>query len=73
MLPLVGCEPANQVVAHMERFFDSLDASSQRHSADHALAKPEDAERYLITGPGYAPAYPQYHVPGEPPAQTSNN
>ena len=49
LLPLSGCDQPNPIVTSMDNFFDSLGEPPQR--TDNAG---------IITGPGYAPAYPPF-------------
>ncbi len=72
MAPLMGCAPANQAVANMDHFFDSLEtprapqeatAPAQARETRGPVLTQRAGERYLVTGPGYAPAYPPYQVP----------
>jgi hypothetical protein len=53
-LPVSGCMEPNPIVTSMDNFFDSLGAPPQQTNSSG-----------IITGPGYAPAYPPFDFRSE--------
>jgi len=58
LLLLAACAPGQDPIDRMDAFFDSL--SGQSPPAPNAVSQ-QQAGR-IITGPGYAPAYPPYQL-----------
>lgn len=61
---LGGCAPGDDPISRMDRFFDRIDPPAPPPVAvTPYYAGPYDRNGRIVTGPGYAPAYPPYTIP----------